>query len=256
MKRKIYIAGIILLCAAFLFSGFMVYRQYADDRQSTEAFDNLAQLIPTVPDDTENSNDENIEEIHVSAFEKYADIYALNNDLVGWISIDDTAINYPVMQTKDRPNYYLKKNFEKQYSDYGVPYVSETCDIDISDNTVIYGHHMKNGTMFSGLESYKSKDFYESHTIIHFDTLGGYGVYEVIAVFKTVAYSDTGFKNYQFDNAADEIVFNEYVTKCKELSLYDTGVTAEYGDKLITLSTCEYSNTNGRLVVVAKKVAD
>lgn len=98
------------------------------------------------------------------------------------LSSGDTAINYPVMQTKDRPNYYLKKNFEKQYSDYGVPYVSETCDIDISDNTVIYGHHMKNGTMFSGLESYKSKDFHDSHKIIHFDTLGGYGDYEIIAV--------------------------------------------------------------------------
>jgi len=253
MKRKICIAGIILLCAAFLFSGFMVYRQYTDEKQSKEEFYHLAGLIPAIP---ENPDDEVNEEIPVSAFDKYADIYALNNDLIGWISIDGTKINYPVMQTKDRPNFYLKHNFEKQYSDYGVPYVSETCDIDISDNTIIYGHHMKNGTMFNSLESYKSKEFYESHKIIRFDTLGGYGEYEIIAVFKTVAYSDKGFKYYQFDNAADETAFNKYVARCKELSFYDTGLSAEYGDKLITLSTCEYSNQNGRLVVVAKKIMD
>jgi len=234
----------------------MIYRQYAEGRKSAEAFENLKELISTVHDDTKSPNDENTEEINVSAYEKYADIYALNNDFVGWISIDDTAVNYPVMQTKDRPDYYLKKNFEKQYSDYGVPYVSEACDIDISDNTVIYSHNMKNGTMFGGLGSYTDKDFYESHKIIHFDTLGGYGDYEIIAVFKTVAYSEEGFKYYEFNNAADEAAFNEYVAKCKELSLYDTGLTAEYGDKLITLSTCEYSNTDGRLAVVAKKTTD
>jgi len=148
----------------------------------------------------------------------------------------------------------LKHNFEKEYSDLGTPYVQENCDIAESDNLVIYGHHIKGGKMFGALEDYKSKSFYEEHKTIQFDTLTGQAEYEIVAVFKTVAYSSEGFRYYDFVDAENEEEFNSYVGKCKELALYDTGVTAEYGDRLITLSTCEYSAQNGRLVVVAKKV--
>lgn len=124
-----------------------------------------------------------------------------------------------------------------------------------SDNLVIYGHHIKGGKMFGALEDYKSQSFYEEHKTIQFDTLTQRGVYEIIAVFKTVAYSSQGFRYYDFVNAESKDEFNDYIQKCKELALYETGVTAEYGDRLITLSTCEYSAQNGRLVVVAKKTA-
>ena len=105
------------------------------------------------------------------------------------------------------------------------------------------------------LEDYKSQSFYEEHKTIQLDTLTQRGEYEIIAVFKTVAYSSQGFRYYDFVNAESEDEFNAYIQKCKELALYETGVTAEYGDRLITLSTCEYSAQNGRLVVVAKKTA-
>lgn len=117
---------------------------------------------------------------------------------------------------------------------------------------MLYGHHMNNGSMFSDLCKYESEDFYQDHKTIHFDTLDSFGEYEVIAAFKTVAYSEQGFKYYHFVRAEQEEDFDEFIAKCKELALYDTGVTAEYGDQLITLSTCEYSRTNGRMVVVAK----
>ena len=107
--------------------------------------------------------------------------------------------------------------------------------------------------MFGALEDYKSKGFYENHKIIQFDTLTEQAQYEIIAVFKTVAYSSQGYRYYDFVNAENDKEFDAFVGKCKELALYDTGVTAQYGDKLITLSTCEYSAQNGRLVVVAKK---
>lgn len=188
----------------------------------------------------------------LTAFEKYADVYAKNSDLVGWISIPGTRIDYPVMQTKDNPNFYLKHAFDKSYSSYGVPYMQENCDVGISDNLMLYGHHMNNGSMFSDLCKYESEDFYQDHKTIHFDTLDSFGEYEVIAAFKTVAYSEQGFKYYHFVRAEQEEDFDEFIAKCKELALYDTGVTAEYGDQLITLSTCEYSRTNGRMVVVAK----
>jgi sortase B len=100
-----------------------------------------------------------------------------------------------------------------------------------------------------------SKDFYREHKIIRFDTLSGFGEYEIVAVFKTVAYSEQGFKYYHFTRAESVEDFDDYIAQCKALSLYDTGITAEYGDRLITLSTCEYSRKNGRMVVVAKRIA-
>jgi len=252
MKRKICIAGIVLLCAVFLFSGFMIYRHYAEEQKQMNEFEHIAGLIETSPEqptDTPPNEDK-------QTVPDYSELYRQNPDMIGWIAIDGTSINYPVMQTVDRPKFYLKHNFKKEYSDYGVPFVDENCDISASDNIIIYGHHMKGGKMFGALESYKNKSFYEQHKIIRFNTLTEKADYEIIAVFKTVAYSSNGFAYSAFINAADENEFNEYVAKCKGLSFYDTGLSAEYGNKLITLSTCEYSNTNGRLVVVAKKIID
>ncbi len=108
--------------------------------------------------------------------------------------------------------------------------------------------------MFGSLDKFTTKSFYDKHKIIQFNTLTEQGEYQIIAVFKTVVYSASGFRYYDFVNAEDEAHFNEYVGRCKELALYDTGVTAKYGDKLLTLSTCKRFAENGRLVVVAKKI--
>lgn len=262
MKRKLLIAGAAFFAALFLFSGFMLYREYADSKQSAEAFESLAGLVleePTPPIQTDNTVDEPGDgaektEPLMTATEKYAAVYEQNSDFVGWIAIDGTNINYPVMQTIDSPNYYLKHNFEKKYSNYGVPYVQENCVLSLSDNIVIYGHHMNDGSMFADLCKYESEDFYREHKTIRFDTLSGYGEYEIVTVFKTVAYSEQGFKYYHFVDAEDKAAFDEFLTGCNALRLYDTGVSTEYGDKLITLSTCEYSRPNGRIVVVARKI--
>ena len=254
VKSRLMIAGAAFCAALFLFSGAMLAREYLDQKQSAEAFDEVAGLVKEDVElpALELADDPAQEPEELTAFEKYADVYAKNSDLVGWISIPGTRIDYPVMQTKDNPNFYLKHAFDKSYSSYGVPYMQENCDIGISDNLVLYGHHMNNGSMFSDLCKYESEDFYQEHKTIRFDTLDSFGEYEVVAAFKTVAYSESGFKYYHFVNAESEAAFDEYIEGCKELSLYDTGVSAEYGDQLITLSTCEYSRTNGRMVIVAK----
>ena len=254
MKSKYLMIGAAVCAALFLFSGVMLYRQYADEKQSAEAFDNIAALVQNETPPADEPQETEPPQPEQTAFEKYAAVYEQNSDFVGWISIDGTNIDYPVMQTIDNLNYYLKHSFEKQYSDYGVPYVQENCDLEFSDNCVIYGHHMNNGSMFADLCKYADEDFYRAHKTIRFDTLSGFGEYEVIAAFKTVAYSEQGFKYYHFVNADSAEDFDAYIAKCKGLALYDTGVTAEYGDKLITLSTCEYSRQNGRMVVVAKKI--
>lgn len=177
-----------------------------------------------------------------------------NNDLVGWIKIDGTNISYPVMQNG---NYYLKRNFYKRYSEYGTPFLQENCDVKKSDNLVTYGHHMNNKTMYSAIDNYKSYDFYRNHRYIKFYTLEDgqtkENTYEVCFVFKTVSTGE-GYKYYSYTDFYDIDEYNEFVSGCKNIQLYDTGVQTEYGDKFITMSTCEYSQKNGRMVVVGRKI--
>lgn len=247
------IAAVCLLGAA-AFCGFRIYSHYAHESEQEEVFEKIAEVVEQAQTGESETVDVLLTE-EETVLAEYGELYLQNTDMVGWLSIAGTNINYPVMQTPNNPNYYLKHNFEKEYSDLGTPYVQENCDLLTSDNLVIYGHHIKGQKMFGALENYKSKDFYEEHKTVCFDTLTKRGEYEIVAVFKTVAYSSAGFRYYDFVDTEDENAFNAYIAKCKELALYDTGVTAEYGDRLITLSTCEYSAQNGRLVVVAKKVA-
>lgn len=250
----ICITAVVALLGAAVFCGYHIYDHYAQVDEQTEVFDGLAEVVENAPTEEKEAEDTPVSE-GKNVLARYQELYLQNEDMAGWISIDGTTINYPVMQSVNEPNFYLKHNFEKEYSDLGVPYIQENCDILTSDNLVIYGHHIKGGKMFGALESYKDKGFYEEHKTIHFDTLTETAEYEIVAVFKTVAYSSEGFRYYDFVNAEDEEGFNTYIAKCKDLALYDTGVSVEYGDKLITLSTCEYSAQNGRLVVVAKKIA-
>ena len=213
VKSRLMIAGAAFCAALFLFSGAMLAREYLDQKQSAEAFDEVAGLVKEDVElpALELADDPAQEPEELTAFEKYADVYAKNSDLVGWISIPGTRIDYPVMQTKDNPNFYLKHAFDKSYSSYGVPYMQENCDVGISDNLMLYGHHMNNGSMFSDLCKYESEDFYQDHKTIHFDTLDSFGEYEVIAAFKTVAYSEQGFKYYHFVRAEQEEDFDEFI---------------------------------------------
>lgn len=251
-QSVICIAAAVCLLGAAAFCGFHVCDHYAHQNEQTEAFEEIAEKVEQAQEDESQAPEIPLTE-EESILPEYGELFLQNPDMVGWIKVEGTNINYPVMQTPSEPNFYLKHNFEKEYSDLGTPYVQEDCDIAASDNLVIYGHHIKGQKMFGALEEYKSQSFYEEHKTVQFDTLTQHNEYEVIAVFKTVAYSSEGYRYYDFVNAKNEDEFNAYVGKCKELALYDTGVTAEYGDRLITLSTCEYSAQNGRLVVVAKK---
>lgn len=252
-KSVICIIAAVCLLGAAVFCGYHIYHHNTQVDEQVEAFDELAEVVENAPDEEEKQTDEPVSEGE-DILAKYRELYLQNEDMVGWISIAGTTINYPVMQTKNNPNFYLKRNFEREYSDLGVPYIQENCDIATSDNLIIYGHHITGGRMFGALEDYKSQSFYEEHKTIQFDTLTEQAEYEIIAVFKTVAYSSQGYRYYDFVDAENEEEFDAFVEKCKELALYDTGVTAEYGDRLITLSTCEYSAQNGRLAVVAKKI--
>lgn len=189
---------------------------------------------------------------------KYADLYNINGDIIGWITVEDTKIDYPVMQTKDDPEFYLNRGFNKEVTGSGTPFMDAASDIFIpTSNFLIYGHHMKNGTMFRDLRKYDDRDFYEEHKTFRFDTIykGGQGTYEVIAAGYSEIFpvDSKEFKYYQYAGITSESDFNEYVKGVKELSIYDTGVVAEYGDQLVTLSTCAYHTENGRFFVVGRR---
>lgn len=213
----------------------------------------------TVTDDDEPAEettapvDDEIAEA-LAAQEKYQALYDQNSDFVGWIKIENTMISYPVMQSIDSPDFYLKHGFDKGYSNYGVPYIDEARATGLSNNIVIYGHNMKNGSMFSDLVKYSPQDYYESHPVIQYDTLTQLSAYQIVCVFRFDTNNET-FRFNEYTNMNEE-EFTEYMTNCHERQLYDTGVTAEYGDELITLSTCEYTYKNGRFVVVARKIVE
>ena len=188
--------------------------------------------------------------------EKYIGLYAENTDLVGWLSIDDMKIDYPVMQNED-DEYYLHHGFYGDESRYGCLYVREEADLDDGTNFVIYGHNMKDGSMFGELDLYLEEGFYEEHPVISFDTLYEERAYEIVAVFRSQVYGeeDDIFKYYQFYKADTVGEFDDFYDNIKALSLYDTGVEAQFGDTFLTLSTCAYHVKDGRLVVVAKRVS-
>ena len=142
----------------------------------------------------------------------------------------------------------------EESSTAGTPFMDAKCGID-SDNYIIYGHNMKNGTMFREILQYANKSYWQEHPMIRFDTLYEQGEYEVLAAFyDRVYYADENcFKFYRFIKAADKADYDNAIQNYKEKSLYDTGVTAEYGDKLITLVTCSYHEEHGRFVVVARQ---
>lgn len=188
-----------------------------------------------------------------------AELYQQNPDLAGWIKIEGTKLDYPVMYTPDDPEKYLHLNFEERYDFGGLPFLEDACLLDPeSDNMIIYGHNMNNGTMFRTLMLYTDQKYWEEHPQVTYSTLYEERTYDILAVFYDRVYYkyEDVFKFYKFIEAEDEEHFNEAIAYYKEHALYDTGITAEYGDRLITLVTCSYHHQNGRFVLVARQVVE
>lgn len=265
---KFYKVKILVLIIILITSTIYILSNYFKEKKQSDIYNDLTNKVEentTLQNSTDNDNgiQNDNEDVQIKENGKnitnYSNINLLelkkqNSDLIGWIRIKDTNINYPVMQNGE---YYLHNNFYKQKSSLGTPFLASYCNINTSDNLIIYGHHIKSGKMFADLEYYKNYNFYSNHKAIKFYVLENDETkehcYEILSAFKTTA-NDNGFKYYEFYKANDETEFNSFIEKCKSMSFYNTGVTAYYGDKLLTLSTCEYSQENGRIVVVAKEM--
>lgn len=267
-KKVVYYGLIVLFAGIFVVSALYLGGYMVNSGKESNRYNDLASLVeqlkqqnstrPTRDDGSYIFGDNESLPFDPDSpiLPEYQVLYELNNDLVGWISIDGTAIDYPVMQKKDQKDYYLERNFDHQYSKWGCVYVREQCDVfQPSDNVVIYGHYKSDGTMFHDLHGYYRKDFWQEHPFINFDTIYERHTYQIVAVFKTTAILGEGYPYHQFNDARSPEDFQQFVNTVKSMSFYDTGVDAQYGDMLITLSTCEYTQTQGRLVVVAKRVS-
>lgn len=251
---------VILMLFAFSSLGYygFYYKKAADvDRNS----DILSQLIDTKFADILNvtpvvKKDYDDSVVIPDILDEYVALYNRNKNFIGWLKIEGMIIDYPVMQSNDN-TYYLKHNFDGKDDKNGCIFMDYKNDIILGNtNYILYGHHMKSGKMFATLIKYANQDFYEQHKIINFDTIYEKGTYEVMYAFRSHIYNsdEIAFKYYQFidANSADE--FDSYMEEMAGMSLINTDVTAQYGDKLLTLSTCDYQEANGRFVVVAKKI--
>ncbi len=261
-RRRALMILIFSLVALGCFSYFGIY--YYQNYRNDSDMEHLAQIkeqnrtpgLAFLTEDETEKNDENGEETTPEVLEDYKTLLNMNKDLIGWLKIADINIDYPVMQTNDN-TYYLDHNFDKKYDKNGCLFLDYQCDvINRNTNLIIYGHNMQSGKMFGSLSKYSSEEYYREHPKFEFDTIYEKGAYEIVYVFRSKIYNEDAvvFKYYQFLDVQSEKEFNSNMAEMAKISLYDTGITPQYGDELLTLSTCDYQEDNGRFVIVARKI--
>lgn len=267
MKKREHIRrGIVAVCSLLVVGSLAYLADYSyrtkrlDDYAAIQKnLKNTALTTPETPETPETPvihYDDDTADTLPDILPEYQTLYSLNKRLIGWVKIDDTYIDYPVLQTVNN-DYYLNHNFDQKEDKNGSIFLDKDCSIyPRSTNLILYGHHMRSGRMFGQLNKYSSEKFYKEHKYIQFDTIYEKGTYEVMYVFRSKIYeeSEIVFKYYQFTDAVSETEFESNMMQMADMSLYDTGVSAEYGDELLTLSTCDYYTSDGRFVVVAKKI--
>ncbi len=265
-KRERIRRGIVAVCSLLVVGSLAYLADYSyrtkrlDDYAAIQKnLKNTALTTPETPETPETPvihYDDDTADTLPDILPEYQTLYSLNKRLIGWVKIDDTYIDYPVLQTVNN-DYYLNHNFDQEEDKNGSIFLDKDCSIyPRSTNLILYGHHMRSGRMFGQLNKYSSEKFYKEHKYIQFDTIYEKGTYEVMYVFRSKIYeeSEIVFKYYQFTDAVSETEFESNMMQMADMSLYDTGVSAEYGDELLTLSTCDYYTSDGRFVVVAKKI--
>lgn len=264
MKKREYIRrGIVAVCSLLVVGSLAYLADYSyrtkrlDDYAAIQKnLKNTALTTPETPETPVIHYDDDTADTLPDILPEYQTLYSLNKRLIGWVKIDDTYIDYPVLQTVNN-DYYLNHNFDQEEDKNGSIFLDKDCSIyPRSTNLILYGHHMRSGRMFGQLNKYSSEKFYKEHKYIQFDTIYEKGTYEVMYVFRSKIYeeSEIVFKYYQFTDAVSETEFESNMMQMADMSLYDTGISAEYGDELLTLSTCDYYTSDGRFVVVAKKI--
>ncbi len=246
-RDRLYKLIMILLLIVVLLSGYRIADYYITSAQEKAAYGELDSKRALIDD---NYYEE-------STLQFYKEMYDENNDFWGWITIPSTNINYPVMYSPNSGDYYLYRNYKKESASSGSIYIDDYHE-ETSSNMIVHGHNMRDGSMFADLDKYKDESFFLDNKIIRFDSMDEIREYEVISVLivSLLSTDDDFFDFFQYGNITDEKSFNEYMGIISSMEMYDSGVTATFGDNIITMSTCLSSDTHApeRFLVVAKKI--
>jgi sortase B len=250
MKKIINYVIIVLLLISITTASVLLWHEYSLNKNGEE-FVELSKILRQQTEVKEKNEDSSKEILSVSS--GFSELKKTNDDLVGWLTIEGTPIDLPIMFTPEFPEYYLRRNFNKDYSISGTPFIDERCILEPqSSNIIIYGHKMRDKSMFSTLSNYKDNDYFINHPTISFYTEVSTQIYKVFGIIETEIYSDTEFNYYaMLDTKAK---FDLFVKAVKDNSLNDVEMNVEYGDKLISLSTCILDSEIGRFIVVGKLV--
>lgn len=259
--RSLLLATRLLFLVLFLVSSGMVAWQLAQAQREQSEFAQLSALLEAAetqekihqPPDSASQSDVQAQEQKM--IPQYAQLYERNHDFAGWLNVPHTKIDYPVMLTPAEPEYYLHRGFDQTNSRSGTPFIGADGRLD-SDCLIIYGHNMKNGTMFGELQHYQEQAFWEKNQTFTFDTLYERREYEVFAALKTrvLHTNEDGFRYYRAAGALTDEAYTELINWLLEHSIYDTGVSPVYGQQILILSTCSYHTDNGRFIVAARRI--
>lgn len=245
-KRVFFVVKAIFFLI-FAGSAIMAAQAYHTSQKEQSAFEELLSAIDQTKVATTAEKDENKRK-------EYAALYTQNHDFAGWLEIPNTKINYPVMDTPDEPEYYLYRAFDGTSSKSGTPFIGEDGTVE-TDCLIIYGHNMKNGTMFGTLDYYMEADFWEENKYFSFDTPYEERKYEVFAAVSCgiLTQNETGFRYYCYAGDLTENEFDGLIKWLVENAYYDTGIIPQYGEQIIILSTCSDYAKDSRFIVAAVK---
>lgn len=266
MSQKVRRLLLVVFIAVFLVSGGLLARDLIRSSRERKVNDALAEQVHEARRKVQT--EQNLPAISQSEepvspyaesglLRQYDPLWQQNNDLAGWLWIEGTQIDYPVMYTPEQTEKYLRRDFYGNWALGGCLFIGEGAGPDAA-HVIVFGHHMKDGAMFGDLDEYQSEEYAKEHPIIHLDTLTEEREYEVIAAFKSRVYEvgEKGvFRYYQYADLSDPDQFETYLSQVKAAALYDTGVEASFGDRILVLSTCSYHTKNGRFAVVARQVS-
>lgn len=251
MKKIITYSIFGIAIAIFINSSFLLGNRIYESEEQSRLLEDVQKTVYTdVPAKLNTYIEEKPSERAVRKNNLYQ-LYEQNQDLLGWITIDGTIIDYPVVKSLNKPDYYLYKDFNKKKSSFGSIYMDYNCHLNNSKNLILYGHHMRNGSMFASLTKYDDVSYYEEHKTIQFDTLSNLNDYQVVGVFKCSSSDIEKIQNFIGMNT--EAAFKDFKLYFEKNKFYDTGIRYTYEDEFLTLMTCEYTYKNGRFFVVCKK---
>ena len=250
MKKKIQNIAVVIFMICMIFASYKIYRINRDYNKSNQSYSELEQFVEMPEskhienEDTEETTTAKVTETILFPTVNFDDLSVINSDIVGWLYFDNTTINYPIVQGEDN-SYYLKHLFDKNYSSSGCIFLDCNNSFDFSDyNNVIYGHHMKNGTMFSSLTEYKNQDYYDAHPQAILVTPNQNYIIDIFAGYVASTNDNAWQITFETDNE-----FIEWIADIQERSCFASNVKPVTTDRIITFSTCSYEFDNARFIL-------